>query len=136
MSEYKKPLPVIQSWTKQFWEGTKRHKFLIQHCEDCDTLIFYPRKFCPECWSSSLNWVEASGFGKIYSFTVTYYGLEERFSEDIPIIVVLVDMAEGIRVMGRLINCKPESVEIGMQTKVVFKHATDEFTLFYFELVA
>ena len=82
MNDYKKPLPVIQPWTEAFWEATKQHKLLIQKCMDCEAKIFYPRKFCPECWSSSLSWSEAGGRAKVFSYTVTMAGVEEKFTDD------------------------------------------------------
>ncbi|MFK7731827.1 MAG: Zn-ribbon domain-containing OB-fold protein, partial [Pseudomonadales bacterium] len=60
-SSYRKPLPEVQPFSEAFWEGTKQHKLLIQHCDDCDSNIFYPRRDCPHCWSQNLGWVEASG---------------------------------------------------------------------------
>ena len=56
-----KPIPETQPWSEKFWEGTKQGKLLIQVCKDCKSKIFYPRKFCPECWSGNLDWIEASG---------------------------------------------------------------------------
>ena len=58
-----KPIPEVQPWSQKFWEGTKRGKLLIQLCKDCNSKIFYPRKYCPECWSDKIDWVEASGKG-------------------------------------------------------------------------
>ena len=129
MSEYKKPLPEIQPWSRQFWEGTKQHKLLIQKCKDCSAKIFYPRKICPECWSPNLSWTESSGRGKVYSYSVTMAGVEERFTEDLPFILALVDLEEGIRMMTNIINCKPEEVSIGMDVEVVFEDVTEDVSL-------
>ncbi len=129
MSEYKKPLPEIQPWSKKFWEGTKEKKLLIQECKDCGAKIFYPRKHCPECWSSQLFWSEASGKATIFSYSVTLAGVEERFAEDLPFVLALVDLEEGVRMMTNVVGCKPEEVSIGMNVEVVFEKITDEITL-------
>ena len=129
MNEYKKPLPEIQPWSKQFWEGTKQHKLLIQECKDCGVKIFYPRKICPECWSPNLSWSKASGRGKIFSYSVTMAGVEDRFAADLPFILALVDLEEGVRMMTNIVDCKPDDISIGMDVEVVFEDVTEEITL-------
>jgi len=129
MKEYKKPLPEIQPWSKKFWEGAKQHKLLIQECRDCGAKIFYPRKVCSECWSPNLFWSEASGKGKIFSYSVTMAGVEDKFVEDLPFVLALVDLEEGVRMMTNIVNCKPDEVSIGMDVEVVFEDVTEDITL-------
>jgi uncharacterized protein len=133
MLEYKKPLPITQPWSEEFWRGTKQHKFLVQHCNDCGQNIFYPRKFCPYCWSDKLSWVESKGKGKLFSYTVVLSGVEAAFAPDIPYILALVDLDEGIRVISRMVQCKPENLACDMRVEVVYEDITDTFTLFYFK---
>ena len=135
MSEYKKPLPEIQPYSQAFWDATKAHRLLIQHCNDCGANIFYPRRDCPECWSQDLGWIEAKGTGEVYSFSVTYEGVEEMFVGDLPIILAWVDLPEGIRMNTNLLECKPEDVYIGMQVEVMYRDVTDDITLPYFRPV-
>ena len=132
MSEYQKPLPEIQPFTRTFWEATREGKLLIQHCNSCDSNIFYPRRECPECWSSDLGWIESSGRATVYAFSVTLEGVEKAFVEDLPIILAWVDLPEGIRMQTNLIDCDPDQVFIGQAVEVVFKKATEEITLPYF----
>ena len=135
MSEYKKPLPQIQSFTQAFWEGTKQRKLLIQTCIDCNARIFFPRRQCPECWSSNLDWMEASGKATVYAFSVTYEGVEKMFVDDLPIVLAWVDLPEGIRMQTNIIDCDLDSVAIGQQVEVVFKDVTEDITLPYFRPV-
>jgi uncharacterized OB-fold protein len=129
MKEYKKPLPEVQPWSQAFWEAAKQHKLLIQECKDCNSKIFYPRKLCPECWSSNLAWSVASGKGKIFTFTITMAGVEKKFQEDLPYILALVDLKEGVRMMTNIVECKPEAVKIGMDVEVVFEEVSEEISL-------
>ena len=132
MKEYTKPLPVIQPWSRKFWKGAKQNKLLIQECRACGQKIFYPRKSCPDCWSSDLGWSESSGKAKIYTFTVTLGGVEKKFTGDLPYVLAYVDLEEGIRMMTRIVGCDPEAVEIGMDVEVVFEEVTDEISLPFF----
>ena len=135
MSEYSKPLPEIQSYSQGFWDGTKQHKLMVQHCNDCDANIFYPRRDCPECWSQNLGWIESSGRARVFTYSVTYEGVEQIFVEDLPIIVAWVDLPEGIRMTTNLVECEPEDLSIGMEVEVVFRDVTDEITLPFFRPV-
>ena len=132
MSDYKKPLPVVQPWSEEFWKAAKQHKLLIQECKECKAKIFYPRKYCPECWSSDLGWSEAGGRAKVYSYTVMMDQVEPKFMEDLPYVLALVDLEEGIRMMTRIVGCKPEEVAFDMDVEVVFEDITEEFSLPYF----
>ena len=136
MSEYKKPLPVIQPFTEAFWEGARNGKLLVQTCNECRARIFFPRRQCPACWSDNLGWIEASGRATIYAFSITYEGVEAVFREDLPIVLAWVDLPEGIRMQTNIIDCDPDSVAIGQEVEVVFKQVTDAITLPYFRPVA
>ena len=135
MSDVQKPLPVVQEFSKPFWEATKVGKLLVQVCNSCKSKIFFPRDRCPECWSQELGWIEASGKATIYSFSITLEGVEKMFVEDLPIVLAWVDLPEGIRMQSNIIECDPKDVEIGAEVELAFKKLTDEITLPYFKLV-
>ncbi len=129
MKEYKKPLPQPTPWSKPFWDGCKRHELLIQKCMDCKNPIFSPKLFCPHCLSTRLEWVKASGKGRVYSYTVVYsYGPTE-FSEDTPYIVAVVELEEGVRMMSNIVECTPGRVKCDIKVEVVFDDITEDFTL-------
>ena len=126
-----KPVPVTQPWSEKFWEGTKQGKLFIQVRKDCKSKIFYPRKFCPECWSGNLDWIEASGKAKIYTFSTAYSMVEPKFMDELPYTIAYVDLQEGIRMMTRIVECKPEDIKLGMDVEVVF-HERGGYFLPYF----
>jgi hypothetical protein len=129
--DMKKPLPVTQPWSEKFWEGTKQGKLLIQVCTDCESRIFYPRKYCPECWSGSLGWIEASGKARIETFSTAYSMVEPKFMDELPYTIAFVNLDEGIRMMTRIVDCKPEDIRFDMPVEVVF-HEREGFFLPYF----
>ncbi|MDQ7783052.1 MAG: Zn-ribbon domain-containing OB-fold protein [Desulfomonilaceae bacterium] len=129
MNDYRKPIPQIQPWSAPFWEGTKKHELLIQECAECGARIFYPRKYCPECWSSNMGWSRARGRGRIYSHTTTMTGVETKFLEDLPFVLAIIDLDEGVRMTGNVVDCDPDDVSIGMEVEVVFDDVTSEITL-------
>lgn len=129
MKEYKKPIPKPTPWSKPFWDGCKRHELLIQKCADCSVRVFYPKLFCPECLSSDLEWVKASGKGRIYTYTTIHSYQPTPFTEDVPYIVAVVQLEEGVRMMSNLIECPPDKARCDMEVEVVFEDVTDEITL-------
>jgi enoyl-CoA hydratase/carnithine racemase/uncharacterized OB-fold protein len=127
--QYLKPIPEVQPWSEPFWKASKLHRLTIQKCSGCGKLIFYPRKSCPECWSSDLGWQEASGRGKIYTFTVVRDMVEAKFAADLPYVLAMVELDESIRMMSRIVECDPATVEIGMEVEVVFEDITEQHAL-------
>jgi hypothetical protein len=129
--EMTKPIPETQPWSERFWEGTKQGKLLIQVCKDCKSKIFYPRKFCPECWSGNLDWIRASGKARIFTFSTAYSMVEPKFMDELPYTIAYVDLEEGIRMMTRIIDCKPEDISFDMDVEVLF-HERNGYFLPYF----
>lgn len=133
MIEYEKPLPVIQPWSKLFWNAARERRLLIQECRDCGKKIFYPKKYCPECRSTDIGWVESSGEGKVYSFSTLYLGVHPKFEEDAPYTIAIIELNEGVRLMSNIVNCDPQDIQCDMPVKVTFEDVTEEITLPKFE---
>ncbi|MBE3587920.1 MAG: Zn-ribbon domain-containing OB-fold protein [Thermoanaerobacteraceae bacterium] len=121
------PVPKKTPETAKFWEGCQQGKFLLQKCDDCGKYIYYPRAICPQCMSSRLSWVESTGRGEVYSFSVHHRGPTKGFKP--PYVVALIDLEEGVRVMSNVIGCDPGEVKIGMKVKVTFEQLSDEIFL-------
>jgi uncharacterized OB-fold protein len=87
--------------------------FELQKCSGCGKHVFYPRVVCPHCGSDRLDWVAASGAGVVYSTTVVRRKPEAGGDYN----VALVDLAEGPRMMSRVVGIEPAAVRIGMKVK-------------------
>ena len=127
--KYDKPLPHINSESKEFWEGCHRHELLIQRCLACSTFRHYPRIICPNCGSWDTQWVKVSGKGKVYSWTVAHQAFHPGFADDVPYASVIVELAEGVRMMTNIIDANPDELYVGMPVEVVFEDVSSEITL-------
>ena len=129
MSEsQEKPLPHIHTETSDYWEGARRHELLVRRCGSCGQRHFYPRDFCPSCFSLDVGWTKASGRGTIYSFTICHRPAP-GFEKDVPYNLALIELDEGVRMMSSIVDCPMEEIRIGMAVEVVFDDVTSQVTL-------
>src|SRR5262249_46705444 len=107
-------LPIPDEDTRVFWEGLSRGTFLLRWCTDCGKPHYFPRGFCPFCWSESLEWREASGRGTVFATTVIRQMGLEPFMTRVPYNVSIVELEEGPRLLTNVVGVEPEDVRIGM----------------------
>lgn len=129
---YSKPLPRLDEENRPWWEALKRHELYVQGCRECGALRYYPRAQCPECLSPRTRWLRCSGKGSIYTFTVTNQNQAAGFRESLPYVMAYVELAEGLKLLTNIVDCRPEEVRIGMPVEVVFDDVTPEVTLVKF----
>ena len=136
--EYKKPLPTPSYVSQPFWDAAKEHRLVFQRCSLCGTNVFYPRDVCPgpQCFGvGTLEWVESSGKGSVYSFTVSYQPAHPAFRDDVPYMLAIIELEEGWRMNSNIINVDANDVKVGMPVEVVWDDVTPEFTLPKFQIV-
>lgn len=127
--EYEKPLPSASPWSRPFWQGCKRKELLIQQCKKCGSKIFYPKLFCPACLSPELDWIKASGKGKVYTYSTVHAYQPAAFANDVPYTIAVIRLEEGVQMMSRIVDCSPEDIKCDMDVEVVFQDINEEFTL-------
>lgn len=113
-----RPVPQVTPDDAFFWEAAAAGQLAVQQCGGCGQLRHPPRPGCPAC--RSLEWTAAvlSGTGTIYSFAVHHRPPVPGLP--VPVIVVLVALAEGPRIVSTLTGTEPDSVAIGQPVTVVF----------------
>jgi len=124
-----KPRPVVQPWAQPFWDAARENRLLLQHCESCDKPIHYPRMVCPHCGSARTGWRIASGRGRIYSYTVVVSNAPSAFVADMPYVVAVIELAEGVRLLSNVVDCDPRQLQCDMPVEVTFEPLDAEFTL-------
>lgn len=120
-----RPLPVVDNDSKIFWEGCQQGKLLIQQCQSCSQHIFYPRILCPHCGGDDVNWIEASGVGTIYSYTIARRAGGPAFKNNLPYSIALVELKEGVRMMANIIHTNIEEIHCDQEVRVVFEKVGD-----------
>jgi len=96
-----------------FREHLAQGRFMIQRSASTGRYVFYPRVVAPGTGEADLEWVEASGEGTVYATTVTRRRPEHGGDYN----VALIDLAEGPRMMSRVVGIDPGDVTIGMKVR-------------------
>lgn len=124
---YKKPIPPQGMHTKPFWDGTRAGKLMLPRCRSCNRVHWYPRLICPFCHATELEWVEASGYGRLHTFAVQHRAFG-GWAQEAPFVTAYIDLDEGDRMLTVLRGvdaAKPETIRIGARCKVEFEAANE-----------
>ncbi|MCA1830358.1 MAG: Zn-ribbon domain-containing OB-fold protein [Actinomycetota bacterium] len=113
------PQPDVE--TQKYWDAAADGKLMIKHCRRCGRNIFYPRDHCPVCWATDTEWIEASGRGTVYTFTIVRQNDLPPFNERVPYVVAIIELDEGVRMTSNIEGCAPEDVSCGMRVEVSFR---------------
>jgi hypothetical protein len=124
--------PVVSRDTAFFWDGTAAGELRIQRCGGCGALRHPPGPMCPACGAAGPRaarpgYVVAAGTGEVYSYVVQHHPPVP--GKQLPVVVALVALPEGVRVVGELLGAGPERVRIGLPVRVEFVRIDDTLTL-------
>jgi len=110
-----------------FWEGTALGELRIQRCNACGDLRFPPGPACPSCGALDRGHVVAAGTGTVFSYVVHRHPPVP--GKELPIVIALVDLDEGVRMVGEVADVAPEEIRIGMRLRADFNRVDDDLTL-------
>ena len=85
---------AASDWTR----GGERVVF--QHCGACGHTWYFRRDFCPACGHASPESSVSGGAGTVHASTLVHRAPTDDFRAAAPYRIVLVDLAEGFRMMG------------------------------------
>jgi uncharacterized OB-fold protein len=132
MNHYVVETPEPSPETKPYWDAIRAGRLSIQHCDDCGEHVFYPRLICPACMSDRLSWIDVSGRGEVYSFTIVRRTGPGHKSM-VPYVVTLITLEEGPRMMSWLRTGDLDAIRIGMPVKLGFAKGEGDNVLPVFE---
>jgi len=97
------PTPRPDADTQAYWDGVAREELLCQHCPDCERWIWQPSPVCPGCSRAELPWRKLAGAGRVASWMVVRPPTLPAYADLVPLVVMLVELDEGIRMIGYLV---------------------------------
>lgn len=123
---YKSKISVPYHW----WAGETASKFLVSlrderkilgtRCVACEKTYLPPRKNCPSCFQTSMDWVELPAEGAVVTFTVA----RRQFASlprKVPVVFALIKLdGADTAMLHYLGDVDPADVKIGMRVKAKF----------------
>lgn len=103
--------------TPPVWRIARENARLIGYrCRHCGFIEFpEPRKTCKRCRApTEFEAVQMSTRGRVVSF-VMQHRLPEGFETPLPLAVI--DLEDGARVYGQIIECQPEELKVGLEVE-------------------
>ncbi|MCZ4610688.1 OB-fold domain-containing protein [Streptomyces sp. Lzd4kr] len=122
-----RPRPVVNQDNAGFWEGVRHRRLLIQRCTACGTLRHPWLPGCNACGGPDWDTVEACGEGTVYSYVVMHHPPFPAF--DPPYAVGLIELSEGVRMIGNVLGVPYDKVRIGMPVRLEFHKYDEELVL-------
>lgn len=109
---------AITAESRAYWEGARRGVLLLPRCRKCGEAHFYPRSFCPHCFSEDLETFEATGRGTVYTFSVM-----RRAGP--PYAIAYVRLDEGPTLLSRIVGTDFDAIHCGMCVRVTFRKTAE-----------
>jgi uncharacterized OB-fold protein len=122
---------TADTWTMPFWEAAAEHRLVVPQCTSCGTFRLPPSPFCWNCRSQGVDWVEQSGRGTVYSFTVVWHPLLPDLADSVPYVPAVVSLADapGVRVVGGMVDVRPSGMRIGLDVELVWRDVREGVTV-------
>lgn len=103
-----------------FWQGTAQGQFLLHRCRMCDR-SYWPASRCIDHGDAEMAWVEASGRGEVYTYTVMHHAYTPEMKGRTPYAVAVVKLEEGPFYHANIVDCPVEAVQVGLAVEVIVK---------------
>ena len=84
---------------------------------------------CAACFSLEHEWFEASGEGRVHSWTMSHHAFHRGFASETPYVLVTIDLAEGVRLVAPLVGNDASRLALGLRMVLEYEDVSDELTL-------
>jgi len=129
-----RPLPIPTAETTPYWDAALEGTLKIQYCPACARHQFYPRRFCTTCLTQEIQWVQASGLGRVYTYTICHVAGHPAFETRVPYAIGMIELDEGVRMLAGIVASDLDHLAIGARVQVCFERASSEIALPMFRL--
>lgn len=103
---------------KDYNEALKEDKILGVKCASCGVITTPPKMVCPRCDGTDMAVTQVKGSGMIRTFTTVYVAAEGR-EDEVPYVIIIVELEEGPWIMGNLVGIDPAEASMDLIGKAV-----------------
>ncbi len=119
------PRPRADLDSQPFWDGCRDGRLLVPVCEACGRARWPPGPMCPYCQATGTRWTRSSGRGEIYSWVVVAHPVDPVLADQVPYVVALVELPEGVRIVANVVGCEPDRLAGGEAVDLFFEDGAD-----------
>jgi hypothetical protein len=129
------PRPYQDEDNQPFFDGWRKGRLLLQQSRSGGPFFFYPRPICPYTGSRDLVWKQATGRGKIVSYSLVMRPNHPAFVADVPIVLAEIMLEEAASLLARVIESKTDRVHSGAAVEILPAVEAARYPLPTFRLV-
>lgn len=108
---------------EQFYKYINQGKLMGGKCKRCGKIHLPPRPLCDQCLSKEFEWTGIPQKGKLLTYTIIHVA-PPQFREMVPYAVGIVQLENGLKIPGMIINVEHEKIKIGMELTMQFDTST------------
>lgn len=110
----------------RYWrEFPQRYRLEAGKCKNCGNVVFPPRLICPRCKNREFEMKKLAETGKVLTFTIIRVP-PQQFVDQAPYAVGIVELDDGVKLTGQIVDFNFEELKIGKRVKVEFRKIFDE----------
>jgi uncharacterized OB-fold protein len=109
----------------RYWrEIPQRYRYEANKCSQCGKINFPPRLICPECQGREFETTKLAERGKVLTYTIIRVA-PQQFVDQVPFAVGIIELEDGVRLMGQIVDCDIDLMKIGQKVKLEFRKIYD-----------
>lgn len=97
-----------------FWNACKQGRFLLHRCARCSR-TYWPASHCTEHGNAAMAWIDGSGKGELYTYTVMHHAYTPTMKDKVPYVVAVIKLDEGPFFHSNLLGCPLDELAVGMR---------------------
>ncbi len=90
----RRPVPIPDALTSEFWQAARQGRLVIQRCGSCARFQHPPEPLCMTCGSTELKFEPVSGRARLVAWTTTHHGVLAGLAGELPYVCMVVEIEE------------------------------------------
>ena len=120
----KHPSPNAAGTSAPHWRAAVQGRLALPYCAPCQRFHWPVRARCPYC-AGSIDWRDASGRGRIATFSIVQRAVNPELADDAPYVVAFVELDEGVRIFSNSVAVDPTQLRTGLRVRCRFEATLD-----------
>ena len=105
----------------RYWrEIPQRYRLEAVRCKECGKIHFPPRIVCASCGARKFEKHILSDKGKVLTYTIIRVP-PAPFKDQSPYAVGIVELDDGVKLTGQIVDCPFEEIKAGQRVKLEFR---------------